>query len=434
MLEWEHSISKKNKEYETVETALTSEIVFCFTDEACLAKYNETQDARYMLSKTHLVVRKNTKIKETDGFLMTVVPDLAYLEATNFAPFEKNSYLGRDKKLSGYVFYHDMDGNFANGWRYKDGVPYTMTPEDDSFDGNLALRSGGCETFIISQNELDCTYYSEWESGVLIEVGIICEWVTHTTLMTFCDNDSGGGNGGNGGGSGDGGYLGGGGSGGSGGSGGTPTTTPSAKLIEIASQISLNSDGIKALNDVLAKLLGRKIVDVKEYLNMYNELISKNAKFSDIKLNPSGTEGNYNPETSELNFKSNNSINEAFEEEFIHFYQNNTYPWGINQYVLTTGHNNIDFEAKLLIDIFNVINPLSGYGYIGTGQYYGNQYLSWLTDVTLNYTHIPNYAELNTYRWYGGQSFNYWTFLMDFNANHGNYPINNNLKPKLFDK
>ena len=41
---------------------------FNFVDKGCLDKYVETQDARYVLSKTTLVIRKNKKTGETEGF------------------------------------------------------------------------------------------------------------------------------------------------------------------------------------------------------------------------------------------------------------------------------------------------------------------------------------------------------------------------------
>jgi hypothetical protein len=44
---------------------------------------------------------------------MTISPDLKYLERTDFNPFEKKHYLKRDSKYSGYIFYHDMNGNFV---------------------------------------------------------------------------------------------------------------------------------------------------------------------------------------------------------------------------------------------------------------------------------------------------------------------------------
>ena len=49
---WNKSSSKKNDKYEVIETAIMGNKPFNFVDKGCLDKYVETQDARYVLSKT----------------------------------------------------------------------------------------------------------------------------------------------------------------------------------------------------------------------------------------------------------------------------------------------------------------------------------------------------------------------------------------------
>ena len=48
---------------------------------------------------------------------MTIMPSVEYMEQTDFKSFY-NSYLKRDKNFDGYIIYHDLDGNFVNGWKY----------------------------------------------------------------------------------------------------------------------------------------------------------------------------------------------------------------------------------------------------------------------------------------------------------------------------
>lgn len=51
---------------------------------------------------------------------MTIVPAPDYIRKYS-TRIEHNTYLHRDKYLSGYVLFHNLDGSFSNGWTYKDG-------------------------------------------------------------------------------------------------------------------------------------------------------------------------------------------------------------------------------------------------------------------------------------------------------------------------
>ena len=81
-------------------------------------------------------------------FVMLIVPDLSYLEKSDFKPFYKNTYLERDDDFSGYILYYELDGTFANGWRYEDGelrqtvteTPFTVIGESS---GAYRNRSRG---------------------------------------------------------------------------------------------------------------------------------------------------------------------------------------------------------------------------------------------------------------------------------------------------
>ncbi len=72
------------------------------------------------------------------------------------------SYLKRDKDLSGYVFYHSTEGEFVNGWKYKDGkvVAKVEIGEDAAPRINLKLMdyievvcSFTFDTFLCSSND-----------------------------------------------------------------------------------------------------------------------------------------------------------------------------------------------------------------------------------------------------------------------------------------
>jgi hypothetical protein len=189
---WDRTSSKKNDTYEVVDAAITSDLVFNFSDKACKEKFKETGDARYLLSKSQLVVRKNKKTGETEGFLMTIIPSLSYLESTHFDPFKKNSYVDRDKKLSGYVIYHDMEGRLVNGWKYEDGKAYAIPLVEEDETG-IQLRYGCSMPVVVDADVWQCSVFAEWESGLLTEIGIQCGWNHTFVVFTYCDDDFGGG-------------------------------------------------------------------------------------------------------------------------------------------------------------------------------------------------------------------------------------------------
>jgi hypothetical protein len=153
---WENAFMKRNKDYQTVEVLLAAEKGYGFVTPDCYAKYEETGDSRYLRSHTCLVVRTDKKTGQTDGFIMTLSPDLAYLEHSEFNPFRKNSYLERDKKFSGLVVYHDMNGDFVNAWCYDNGIAYALTPGDETT--GLELRSGSCTLYYYISITETCWY------------------------------------------------------------------------------------------------------------------------------------------------------------------------------------------------------------------------------------------------------------------------------------
>ena len=111
---------RKNKKVRTVETVMEGSKRITFMLPEVRKKYKETKDPRYKQSMTRLVVETNVETGEKQVFTMTIMPDLDYLERTNFKPFY-NTYLQRDEHFSGLILFHELDGSFANGWRYKDG-------------------------------------------------------------------------------------------------------------------------------------------------------------------------------------------------------------------------------------------------------------------------------------------------------------------------
>jgi len=118
----------------------------------------------YISTFTQMVVINEKKDNRKYAFLMTLVPDKAYLESTHFAAFSSN-YRKWQKGYSGYVFYHTLDGKFNNGWKLENGkVTMSVTQVDeDGVDISMGARrkvtSGTiCTTLSIPVWSADCQY------------------------------------------------------------------------------------------------------------------------------------------------------------------------------------------------------------------------------------------------------------------------------------
>ena len=85
-----------------------------------LEAYQKSKDNDYLRSYTRYVYTFNRKTNEERAFYMTVVPTADFVEKYN-KRIRSVTYLKRDKDLSAYILYHELDGTFINGWEYKQG-------------------------------------------------------------------------------------------------------------------------------------------------------------------------------------------------------------------------------------------------------------------------------------------------------------------------
>ena len=118
---WEDASTHENKKYQVVEIPLMSNMNFNPASSIALAKFREMGDVHFIQTKTCLVYLFDKAKKSEDMFTMMIVPDISYIESTHSNPFDKISYLSCDKSFSGSITYYNMEGEFVNGWRYKDG-------------------------------------------------------------------------------------------------------------------------------------------------------------------------------------------------------------------------------------------------------------------------------------------------------------------------
>ncbi|NDV70072.1 hypothetical protein [Dysgonomonas sp. 25] len=406
--QWNEAELSADSMWYTVESPLesSSDIRVLFMQEEVLNHAIENKAYQQVKQVHRHVVMRNRETGETYAFIMVVMPTLEYMQRVGDA-LETNKYLSRESDLDGEVVYFNCAGEFVNGWIYEKGK-ITYGTHVEEFGGNRkkafisvpvtrcwtqeALIAGSDGIFDVVDEMIRCEEYMEW---INVQPD---RWETNRP-----------GEGGGGGGI----YVG-------GGVISPPKVKPSAKITK---KISLDAAGIKELDNTLEEKLKQC-----GYKSMYDYLVNKGSKLSNIKIDPSGSYGGYNPENGEMTFKDNGSIQTAFPEEFIHFFQDNYYPNGLS-YSNNVGRSNIEFEAKLIQDILCYIKA-EGCFYYSRGSQYINEFDYWLMNITKEGTYIPKYSDLLK-RDPSWGNLNYWDFLDDFRRSKPdyNFPVDKNLLP-----
>lgn len=117
---WDAAFAKQNEDYKVVETTFTWERYVAYFTQDCYEAYLETKDARYIDSKTRLVVRTDKKSGMTDACVMIIMPSKKYIEETDFKPYKKVSFLNREG-FDGRIAFVSLTGDFLEGMVYSDG-------------------------------------------------------------------------------------------------------------------------------------------------------------------------------------------------------------------------------------------------------------------------------------------------------------------------
>lgn len=124
---WKYYAESGKNDVIAVDVDLTDRIALDFVPEENMRAYRQTGELKYKRSYTRLVILSNTHTNEKLGFLMTIIPSVWY--SRNFENrILTNTYFHRDYYFVGLIVYHDLDGNFVNGWKYEQGrVSGTIT-------------------------------------------------------------------------------------------------------------------------------------------------------------------------------------------------------------------------------------------------------------------------------------------------------------------
>ena len=125
---------------------------------------------------TRLVIVQNRNTDDRFGFKMRIAPSLNFL-LNHGESLQTNSYLHRNSQLCGIVVFYTLDGEFMNGWRYRNGeitAALTAKTEVDIEDVNVPTTRMTCWglldelviTATTSRNPINLNFLLGASSGV----------------------------------------------------------------------------------------------------------------------------------------------------------------------------------------------------------------------------------------------------------------------------
>lgn len=194
--DWGSGATSKNSDIEVVETDLQVQGDFGFADESSYSQWKVNKDNTLISSVTRMVFMKNKKSGKIDQFLMTIVGNKDYHD-NNAGQLVGNAYLKRDKHFSGHIYYHDLAGNFVNGWKYEKGKLVAESTQTTGEVLPIHLKSATCSTYTIYTIYVDCTDW--YVKGIWDRVSCGAPYAVETGSYTDCminPPNSGGGGGG----------------------------------------------------------------------------------------------------------------------------------------------------------------------------------------------------------------------------------------------
>jgi len=147
---------------------------------------------------------------------------------------------------------------------------------------------------------------------------------------------------------------------------------------KIQNQNNLDSTQTELLKTALENLILEHCLTASVYNSMVNSGIKVNFE---MKNDISGAAG-YNPSNKTMYFSDNSAICVGnLKEEIFHAWQDANYAGGIAQYSVN-GKANIEFEAKLFIDIINIY-CCSNFSESAPIEI-RNQYIDWVESIKVN--------------------------------------------------
>jgi hypothetical protein len=189
-VDWGKAKSSNNGKISVVETPILTLGGFGFATPEAVSAYETTQNVGYLNSVSKLVVLTYKKTGTIVSFIMTIVGNKSFMEKRKFTLLDQ-TYLTRDKELTGFVFYHSIDGKFVNGWQYVGGKVVGKIGMNDDDSPVLQLKS----TYYINYYTTTCVTDSWVESGAgsgIYGFGseTTCTTTLHTNSYTIYDTNN----------------------------------------------------------------------------------------------------------------------------------------------------------------------------------------------------------------------------------------------------
>lgn len=157
--DWGKAKSSSNENVSVIETEIQAMGGFGFATPESMDAWKATNSGSYLCSMSRLVVIKKTKTGEIFSFIMSVVADKSYFENKHFKLWD-NTYLKRDKDLSGYVLFHQLSGEFVNGWIYCDGMIANSITQTEKIDLSVNLKSAEMIVPIYHWETIETDWYN----------------------------------------------------------------------------------------------------------------------------------------------------------------------------------------------------------------------------------------------------------------------------------
>ncbi|MDR1054847.1 MAG: hypothetical protein LBL90_03280 [Prevotellaceae bacterium] len=194
---WDSAFVSFNENYEVVEVEiLEEEQAVCYAEDNYTA-YESSGDGSYRASVVRLVVMRNRNTGEMLSFRMTITPSRNYLERYSFSPPE-NTYLAKTDDFEGMVMFHDLEGNYVNGWVFENGIAVkTVKPLAAGEGAGTKSYSYTCYTEIFY--EITFHYIVWYSNGEFSHIQYLGSSITITGEYNICYPDGGGGDGSSGG-------------------------------------------------------------------------------------------------------------------------------------------------------------------------------------------------------------------------------------------
>jgi len=144
---WENAKVTSNNHFIVVEAELEAMGQFGFMSSETYQKFQESGNPMYKYSLSRMVVLENKRTGKMYSFIMSIAGDREYLEGMNFKILE-NGYLKKEQDFSGFVLFHELTGEFTNGWVYCDGKITNTIVEADKLGVNLNLKQATIHYYV----------------------------------------------------------------------------------------------------------------------------------------------------------------------------------------------------------------------------------------------------------------------------------------------